>query len=107
VCQFLRLERYFVIVTILVELRICITGIVTNPRLVVSHAPMMASNDANRPKHSSNIVLRIFRGLVLETPHGLGMRLCLDGRRSGQNPAFQLNAPGFDVMREPVGSDVG
>ena len=29
----LRLERYFLIVTILVEVRICITGIVTNPRL--------------------------------------------------------------------------
>jgi hypothetical protein len=52
VCQFLRLERYFVIVTILVELRICITGIVTNPRLVVSHAPMMASNDAFRPMNA-------------------------------------------------------
>ena len=51
-CQFLRLERYFVIVTILVELRICITGTVTNPRLVVSHAPMMASNDAFRQMRS-------------------------------------------------------
>jgi hypothetical protein len=54
VCQLLRLERYFVIVTILVEVRICITGTVTNPRLVVSHAPMVTSNDAFRPLRSSS-----------------------------------------------------
>lgn len=53
----LRLERYFLIVTIL-EVRGCITGIVGTLGLWVSHASMVASNDAFRPMRSTQEFLR-------------------------------------------------